>query len=64
MKVTYDKEVDIVYIQLNEKSITESNEDIPGIIFDYAEDDTVVGIEILNASSIISHPNVVEHEVA
>jgi uncharacterized protein YuzE len=64
MKVKYDKEVDILYIKLNDKPIDESDEDKPGIILDYAKDGSVVGIEILNASSKMSQPNVLEHEVA
>ena len=42
--------------KLNGKSIDESNEDKPGIIPDYAKDGSVVGIEILNASSKMSQP--------
>ncbi len=64
MKVKYDKEVDILYIKFNDKQINESDEDKPGIILDYAEDGSVVGIEILNASIKIPQPNVIEHEVA
>ncbi|MBC7510078.1 MAG: DUF2283 domain-containing protein, partial [Ferruginibacter sp.] len=43
MKVKYDKEVDILYIKLNDKPIKESDEDKPGIILDYAEDGSIVG---------------------
>jgi uncharacterized protein YuzE len=64
MKVKYDKEVDILYIRLNEKPVDESDEDKPGIILDYAEDGSVVGIEILNASLKMPQPNVFELEVA
>lgn len=64
MKVKYDKEVDILYIKFNDKQINESDEDKPGIILDYAEDGSVVGIEILNASIKIPDPNIIEHEVA
>jgi uncharacterized protein YuzE len=64
MKVKYDKEVDILYIRLNEKPVDESDEDKPGIILDYAEDGSVVGIEILNASLKIPQLNVFELEVA
>lgn len=64
MKVKYDREVDILYIKFNDKQINESDEDKPGIILDYAEDGSVVGIEILNASIKIPQPNIIEHEVA
>ncbi len=64
MKVKYDKQVDIVYITISDLPVKESDEDKPGIILDYAEDGSVVGIEILNASVKMPHPNVLEHEVA
>ena len=35
MKVKYDKEVDILYIKINDKPIDESEEGKPGIILDY-----------------------------
>jgi uncharacterized protein YuzE len=64
MKIKYDKEVDIIYIKLNDQPIIESEEDKPGVILDYAKDGSVVGIEIPEASLKMSQPNVVEHEVA
>jgi uncharacterized protein YuzE len=57
MKVTYDKEVNAVYIQFKDESISESDEDKNGgIIIDYAADGSVVGIEVLNASEKLSLP--------
>ncbi len=64
MKVKYDKEVDILYIKLTDVQISESDEEKPGIILDYAADGSVVGIEILNASAKIAKPNTLELEVA
>jgi uncharacterized protein YuzE len=64
MKVKYDKEVDILYIRLNDEPIIESDEGKSGVILDYAKDGSVVGIEILNASLKMPQPNVLEHEVA
>lgn len=64
MKVTYDKEVDILYIKLSDSPIQESSEDKPGIILDYNAEGMVVGVEILNASHNIKNPNMVELEVA
>ena len=43
MKVKYDKEVDILYIRLNDEPISESEENKPGVILDYAKDGSVVG---------------------
>ncbi len=64
MKVKYDKEVDIIYIKLTDLPIKESDEEKPGIIIDYAENGSIVGLEILNASAKMSQPNVLEHKVA
>lgn len=64
MKVKYDREVDILYIKLTDQPIKESDEGKPGIISDYAEDGSIVGIEILQASVKMPQPSILEHEVA
>jgi uncharacterized protein YuzE len=64
MKVKFDKEVDVLYIKLTDLPIAESDEDKPGIILDYAEDGTIVSIEILNASKKMQQPDKIEYEVA
>ncbi len=64
MKVKYDKEVDALYINLSNEKIVESDEQKPGIIFDYDEKGNIVGIEILNASQKINNPKIVEYEFA
>ena len=64
MVIRYDKELDIVYIRFSEKKITESNEDKPGIILDYDIEESIVGIEVLNASSQMIQPNGIVYEVA
>jgi len=64
MVIRYDKELDIVYIRFSEKKIEESNEDKPGIILDYDIDGSIVGIEVLNASSQMVQPNGIVYEVA
>ena len=64
MKVKYDKEVDALYINLTAEKIVESDEQKPGIIFDYDEKGNIVGIEILNASQKINNPKIVEYEFA
>jgi len=62
MKLTYDKVTDIVYIQLSEQAVVESDEDKPGIIIDYDADGNVVGMEILDASKCIPQPFKFEYE--
>ena len=47
---TYDKIADALYIKFSNKKIVESLEIQQGIIIDYAEDNTIAGIEILNYS--------------
>ncbi|RYE29496.1 MAG: DUF2283 domain-containing protein [Sphingobacteriaceae bacterium] len=55
MKVTFDKETDILYIQFTSEPVLESDEDKSGeMIIDYAENGSVTGIEILNASTKLS----------
>lgn len=63
MKVKYDKENDVIYIQLSNKPITESDSEKRGIILDYDSDENVVGIEILNASTKMELPMKMEYEV-
>ena len=64
MKVKYDKEVDILYIQLSDEKIRESDEDKPGINLDYDNSGNIIGIEVLNASKKIPQPMKFEYEVA
>lgn len=60
MKVTYDASVDVLRILFNVAPITESDEDKPGVILDYAEDGSIVGMEILEASKHVGNPSGVE----
>ena len=64
MKIKYDREVDIMYIQFSDNKVQESDEDKPGIIIDYDNDNNIVSIEILNASKKMEHPNSVNYEFA
>ncbi|MBW4511138.1 MAG: DUF2283 domain-containing protein [Scytonematopsis contorta HA4267-MV1] len=49
MKITYDPDVDVLRIIFNEAQIEESNEEKPGVIFDYDENSNIVGLEIFHA---------------
>jgi uncharacterized protein YuzE len=62
MKIKYDKETDILYIQLAVESIAESDEQREGIIFDFNEAGQIVGIEILNASQRVPQPKEMAYE--
>ena len=50
MKLTFDKDTDALYLELEDSSIVESEEVAPGVILDYSETETVVGIEVLRLS--------------
>lgn len=64
MKVKYDRDVDALTIVLTDAKIAESDEQQPGVIFDFDKDGNVVGMEILDASKRISDPNHVEIELS
>ncbi len=51
MKITLDPEADAVYIQLREGPFVTNREVAEGIIPDVGEDDVILGIEILEAST-------------
>ncbi len=51
MKIRVDRENDALYFRLDESRIVESEEIQPGVIFDYDENDKVVGVEFLSISS-------------
>ena len=55
MKITYDPEVDILQIIFSDVLIAESDEEQPGLIFDYDSDRRIVGIEILDASQKVEN---------
>lgn len=50
----YDKEEDILNIQLKEKGYWKSVELPNGIVIDVAKDGSIIGIEILKASKVFS----------
>jgi len=64
MKIKYDKETDVIYIKFSDKDISESDENKPGIIFDYDKSGKIVAIEVIGASKKMDHLNSVEYEFA
>ncbi len=50
MKLNYYPDTDSLYIDLSEKSSTESREVSDGVVLDYDENGALVGIDIDNAS--------------
>ena len=49
MRITYDSEVDALYIRFIETTVT-TNHVAEGIAVDYADDGRIAGIEILDAA--------------
>ena len=49
MRITYDSEVDALYIRFIETTVT-TNHVAEGIVVDYADDGRIAGIEILDAA--------------
>ena len=64
MKITYDPEVDVLRIVFSNLPIEESDEEKPGVIFDYDKSGNIIGLEILNASERIENPRLVEYSVS
>lgn len=54
MKMKYYPDTDSLYIDLSEKTSTESLEVAPGIVVDFDKDNNIVGIDIENASKILN----------
>ncbi|MBW4522331.1 MAG: DUF2283 domain-containing protein [Scytolyngbya sp. HA4215-MV1] len=63
MKITYDPEVDILRIIFSDTAIEESDEEKPGLIFDYDQAGNIVGLEILDASKKMENPRAVEYSI-
>lgn len=53
MKLNYYKETDSLYIDLSNRPSAESQEVAPGVVLDFDDDGTLVGIDIDNASKIL-----------
>lgn len=64
MKIKYAKDADVLNVILSDKPIAETDEDKPGIIIDYDENNGIVEIEILDASKRFPEPHKVEYEFA
>ncbi len=54
MRITYDEEVDALYIRLKETPYYESDEIKEGLILDFDKEGNLLGVEILDASEYLS----------
>lgn len=50
MKITYEKDTDVLYMELSDKKIVDSDEISEGVIVDYDENRNIVGVEFLSFS--------------
>ena len=57
MKITYDREVDVLYIRFKETTVTTKHL-TEGIAADYDSDGLLAGIEILDAMKRLGDPQV------
>ena len=65
MKVSYDARTDTLSVILREgASVTESDEDKPGVILDYDDQGNLVSLEILDASKRVTEARKVEFQMA
>ena len=64
MKVTHDRETDILQLVFTNAPVEESDEDKPGVIIDYDKNGNVVGMEILDASKRVEDPQAVRLDIA
>jgi uncharacterized protein YuzE len=63
MKVRYDKEVDVAYIQFSSKKPEGGVEVAEGVILHTTASDEIVGIEILHASKKMPVKNLFSYEL-
>jgi uncharacterized protein YuzE len=54
----------MLYIKLSSLEVSESDQEKPGIIIDYASNGEIVGIEVLMASTKVDQVNGVLYELA
>lgn len=63
MKAAYDRDTDIVRIILSDSEIAESDELAPDVIADYGGGGELVGLEILDASTRVAEPDIMEYSI-
>jgi len=62
MKVSYDPRTDTLSIVLrDDRSVSESDEDKPGVILDYDDEGNLVSLEVLDASKRVSDARTIEY---
>jgi uncharacterized protein YuzE len=63
MQVVYDPDQDILQIAFTKTVIEETTQIAPGLVLDYDEDGTVVGLELRKASTKVDSPYAISYLV-
>jgi uncharacterized protein YuzE len=58
MKIEYDKQVDALYIRIQEKDVARTQEVSDGVNLDFDTEGRVIGLEVLNASKRYSSSDI------
>jgi uncharacterized protein YuzE len=56
LKISYDKETDILTIVLRDAPVVDSDEGKRGVIVDYDSNGDLVAIEVVDASDLLDDP--------
>lgn len=59
MQMDYDPATDSLYIHLSERISVDSDEVVEGVVLDYAEDGSLVGIDLQHASKKVEMDSLV-----
>ncbi len=64
MKIKYDKEIDALYIEISKGKPDGVVEIKEGVNIDVADDNRIIGLEILNASKKVSLDSFFNYEIS
>jgi len=54
MKISYNREYDVMYMEFSGGMVDNTTEVGPNVLIDYGDNGKIIGIEILNASKIMT----------
>ncbi|MGB7087723.1 MAG: DUF2283 domain-containing protein [Phormidesmis sp.] len=63
MKVTYDPDTDILQIAFKGCVVEETTQITPGLILDYDEDGSLIGLELRKASKKVDNPYAIAYVI-
>ena len=55
MKIQFDRDADALYLRLVEGAAADSESIEPDVVYDYDENDQIIGIELLRVSKNVRH---------